>query len=262
MNIMMIIKAVLVVGVLGLVFGIGLSIAHKKLYVKVDPRIEQVKEYLGGANCGACGYAGCDAFAEAAVEGRAKPSGCPAGNAKAIGKILGVDVEAAEPKVARLICQGSDGVAKERFEYDGYQSCRVAASIAGGSKLCRYACLGFGDCIPYCAFGAISVKDGVAVFDAEKCTGCGACVSACPRSAIALMPEDSKVIVRCRNSDVARVARAVCMKACIGCGRCTKECKYDAIHVENGFARIDAAKCTRCGECAKVCPCGCITTEN
>ncbi len=112
-----------------------------------------------------------------------------------------------------------------------------------------------------CAFGAISMKDGIANIDPDKCTACGQCVKTCPRSAIKLLPLSAKVIVRCRNSDVARVARAVCMDACIGCGRCKKECQYEAITVENGFARIDPDKCTRCGACAAVCPCKCITID-
>ena len=105
------------------------------------------------------------------------------------------------------------------------------------------------------------IENGIAHIDPDKCTACGACVKACPRSVISLMPESQNVIVRCRNSDVARAARAVCMDACIGCGRCKKECKYDAIVVENGYARIISEKCTRCGECAAVCPCKCITIE-
>ena len=112
-----------------------------------------------------------------------------------------------------------------------------------------------------CAFGAITMKDGIANINPDKCTACGQCVKTCPRSAIKLLPLSAKVIVRCRNSDVARVARTVCMDACIGCGRCKKECQYEAITVENGFARIDPEKCTRCGACAAVCPCKCITIE-
>ena len=81
------------------------------------------------------------------------------------------------------------------------------------------------------------------------------------RGVIKLLPLSSNVIVRCRNSDVARVARAVCADACIGCGRCKKECQYEAITVEGGFARIDPDKCTRCGACAAVCPCKCITID-
>lgn len=261
MDFVPVLLALAVLGVIGLIFGVILTIADKKLKVEVDPRIQAVRDNLGGANCGACGFAGCDAFADAIVSGNAKPSGCPAAGAAAverIGKIMGVSVEMGEKKVARVICQGVNGIAKERYEYDGYRSCATASTIAGGPKLCRFACIGLGDCMQVCKFGAIDMRDGIANIDEAKCVACGACIDKCPRSAIGLMPAEKKVMVLCRNSDSGREARAACMKACIACKRCEKECKYDAIKVENGFAHIDPEKCTRCGECAKVCPCGCI----
>ena len=261
---MTILYAGILLGALGIIFGGVLSFASKKFHVEVDERVAQVRECLGGANCGACGYPGCDGFAAAVVAGEAPVNGCaPAGEkgAKAIGKIMGVDAGATEKLVARVLCQGENGIAKERYQYDGYQSCSTAAGLAGGPKDCRFACLGLGDCMDKCAFGAIHMENGIAHIAPEKCTACGACVKACPRSVIKLLPVSSKVIVRCRNSDTARAARAVCMDACIGCGRCKKECQYEAITVENGFARIDPDKCTRCGACAAVCPCKCITID-
>ena len=221
---MAILYAGLVLGGIGLVFGLILTFASKAFHVDVDERVQQVRACCAGANCGACGYAGCDGFAEAVVKGEAPVNGCkPAGaeGAKKIAAIMGVDAGASEERqVARVRCQGIKGVAKERYTYDGYRSCAVAAGIAGGP-----------------------------------------CVEACPRSVIELLPVSQSVIVRCRNSNVARAARAVCMKACIGCGRCKKECQYDAIVVENGYARILPDKCVRCGSCAAVCPCNCITIE-
>ena len=261
---MTILYAGLLLGILGVIFGGVLSFASKKVHVEVDERIEKVRECLGGANCGACGYPGCDGFAAAVVAGKAPINGCaPAGEkgVKGIAAIMGMEAEAGEKMVARVLCQGENGIAKERYAYDGYQSCATAAGLAGGPKDCRFACLGLGDCMDKCAFGAISMKDGIAHIDENKCTACGACVKTCPRAVIKLLPLSSNVIVRCRNSDVARVARAVCMDACIGCGRCKKECQYEAITVEGGFARINPDKCTRCGACAAVCPCKCITID-
>ncbi len=259
-----IIAAFTALGALGLIFGLMLGVAGKKLSVETDPRVDKVRECLGGANCGACGLAGCDVFAEAVVKGEIKPEACTPGGAqtaKSIAGILGVEVEEREPMVARVICQGTDGIARERYEYDGYKSCRAAASLAGGPKLCRFACVGLGDCMNSCVFNAINMVNGVAHIDEKLCKACGACVAACPRGVIELRPLEARVLVRCRNSDSGRLARSSCMKACIACRRCVKACEYGAVAVENGFARIDVDKCTRCGECAKVCPCGCITVE-
>lgn len=261
---MTILYAVLLLGVLGLIFGGVLTYADKKFHVEVDERIAQVRECLGGANCGACGYAGCDAFAAAVVKGEAPINGCaPAGDkgVKRISEIMGQTAPEGEKLVARVLCQGSNGIAVERYKYDGYKSCATAAALAGGPKACRFACLGLGDCMDKCKFDAISMKNGIACIDASKCAACGVCVKTCPRSVIELLPMSQSTIVRCRNSDVARVARSVCMDACIGCGRCKKECQYEAITVQNGFAKIDPLKCTRCGACAAVCPCKCITID-
>ncbi len=250
-----------VLGALGLIFGLALNYAGKKFAVETDERVNRVRECLGGANCGACGYAGCDAFAEAVVKGEAKVNGCaPAGEkgAKAIAEIMGVETAASERMVARVLCQGANGVAKERYVYDGYKSCAVAAGIAGGPKECRFACIGLGDCMAHCSFGAIKMQDGLCVIDEDVCRGCGTCVANCPRGVIKLLPASQKVMVKCRNSDVAREARRVCMHACIGCGLCKKNCPSDAITVENGFARIDPEKCINCGKCASVCPCQAI----
>ena len=261
---MTILYAGLLLGALGIIFGGVLSFASKKFHVEVDERIGKVRECLGGANCGACGYPGCDGFAAAVVEGKAPINGCaPAGEKglKAIAAIMGQDAGASEKMVARILCQGENGIAKERYAYDGYQSCATAAGLAGGPKDCRFACLGLGDCMDVCAFGAIKMENGIAHIDPDVCTACGNCVKVCPRGVIKLLPLSASVTVRCRNSDVARMARAVCMTACIACGRCKKECQYDAIVVEGGFARILPDKCTRCGACAAVCPCKCITIE-
>ena len=247
----------LIVAVIGLILGALLGMASKKFYVKTDERVEQVREYCAGAGCGACGFASCDAFAEAVVKGEAPVNGCrPGGNeaAKGIAEVMGVAAQETSPIVARVICQGSTAVAKERYNYNGIPSCRVAAGIAGGPKQCRFSCIGLGDCMAKCAFGAIHMENNLCVIDEDKCTGCGACVEECPRNVIRLLPKKQSVYVHCRNVDKARMARDVCMTACIACARCKKACQYDAITVEGGLATIDPEKCTRCGECAKVCP--------
>ena len=253
--------AAAILGVLGLVFGLVLTFADKKFRVHVDERIEKVRACLGGANCGACGYTGCDGFAEAVVKGEVKPNAClPAGEkgVKAIAEIMGVDAEVEEQKIPRVLCSGRIGVAFTRYRYDGYKSCAVADSLAGGPKMCRFSCVGLGDCMDHCVMGAIKIVDGLAEIDYTKCIACGECAKHCPRGTIKMLPESQSVYVNCRNTDNAREAKAVCMSACIGCGRCKRECKYDAIYIENFFAHIDPDKCTRCGACAKVCPCSSI----
>ena len=262
MNWLAVLAAVGVLGALGLVFGLLLGFAGKKFAVKTDERVEKVRSYLGGANCGACGYAGCDAYAEAVVKGEAKPTLCTPGGdkaAKAIGAVMGLTVEGNErPKVARVRCNGTCDNVSQRYEYTGVKSCRAAASIAGGPKECQFACLGYGDCLSRCKFGAISMEDGIAHVDPMLCTGCGMCEDTCPRDIIHLLPRDKTVVVTCRNKAIGKIARMQCKTACIGCRRCEKNCPSHAIHVENGVAVIDDALCTRCGACLLGCPMHCI----
>ena len=256
-----ILSALGVLGVLGLVFGLVLGVVGKKFAVETDERVAQVRECLGGANCGACGYAGCDAFAEAVVKGEAPANGCTPGGAKAaaaIGAIMGVEVSATEPKVARVRCNGTCENAAVRYTYTGLTSCRAAAAISGGPKECHYGCLGYGDFMARCAFGAISLADGIAHVDADKCTGCGMCEEACPRGIIHLLPRDKTIVVTCRNKAIGKLARLQCKTACVGCRRCERNCPSDAIHVEDGVAVIDESKCTRCGACVAGCPMHCI----
>ena len=213
---MSILYAGLVLGAIGLIFGLVLTFAAKAFHVDVDERVEQVRECLAGANCGACGYPGCDGFAKAVVEGKAAVTGCtPAGNegAKKIAAIMGVEAADTERKVARVLCQGVKGEAKEKYAYDGYQSCRVAAGLAGGPKLCRFSCIGFGDCADKCNFNAITMVDGIAHIDEDHCVGCGACVADCPTDAISE-----------RNG-----AYVVDEGMCIDCGACGDNCPVGAI---------------------------------
>lgn len=258
---MNILFATLVLGLLGLVFGLLLTIASKKFHVEVDPRIEEVRSCLAGANCGACGYPGCDACAEAVVKGKVGSNCCPpGGNAAAtkIAAIMGVEAQESEPMVACVMCQGSIGFAQDRYTYDGYKSCRAAAGIAGGPKDCHFSCIGLGDCMDHCMFDAIHVKGGVAKVDPTKCTACGACIENCPRKVIRLVPVSARVRVTCSNGDSAKLANGVCLRSCLGCGRCVRTCKQEAISIVDGHAQIDYTKCTRCGDCAAVCAHKCI----
>ena len=254
--------AVIIVSSIGFIAGLGLSIASVVMAVKTDEKVEQLRAELPGANCGACGYSGCDNYAEALAKGEAKPGLCAPGgpemNAK-LGEILGVSVEMAEPMVATVKCNGTCDHVQNKMHYTGVSTCKAANMMYGGTLACSFGCLGFGDCQQACQYGAIEVINGKACVHPEKCTACTACAKACPKSIIKMMPKErvyAKVV--CSNKDKGVVARKVCEAACIGCGKCAKVCPTEAIVIENNLARIDYEKCIACGKCIEECPAKCI----
>lgn len=253
-----IIISLAVLGILGIVFGIILGVASKKFAVEVDERVSAVRELLPGANCGGCGFPGCDGFAAAVVEGTAEPNGCAPCSAENVAKIaavMGKTVEAGDRKVARLLCAGTNEHCKPKADYSGLHDCKAAAMVAGGFKQCRNACLGLGTCAKVCAFGAIKIgEDGLCHVDEAKCTACGKCVDACPVAALTLMPETAAPIVACRNTRVGKVVISECAVGCIGCGKCVKACAFDAIALKDRVAVIDYNKCKNCLACLDVCP--------
>lgn len=258
MDVMNIVYAVVVLGVLGALFGLVLAVASKVFEVKKDPREEAILSHLAGANCGGCGYPGCAGCAAAILAGDAPVTACaPAGaeNAAAIAEIMGMAAPTGERQVAFVRCNGGTN-AKKRYEYVGVKDCISATKVAGGPLECQFGCLGFGSCVAACQFGAMSIgPNGAAVVDKDKCTNCGACMKACPRHLIVSVPaSERKVHVACANLDKGKAAMNVCSSSCIGCGLCEKECKKDAIHVVNGVAVVDYDKCIGCKMCTKVCP--------
>ena len=257
MDMQNVIYAVAVLFIMGIVFAILLGVAAKVFAVEVDERIPLVRECLPGANCGGCGFPGCDGLAAAIVEGRAPVNGCPVGGAAAaekIAKVLGVEVAEGERNVAHVKCNGGCN-AKDNFEYRGVKDCLAATKVCGGdAKACRYGCFGFGSCVAACKFDAIHVENGVAVVDKEKCTNCGACCAACPHHLIVEVPYKQKVFVNCSNKDKGPAVTKVCANSCIACGMCERTCKFDAIHVVDNVAVIDYSKCKNCTMCAKACP--------
>ncbi len=257
MNFYNILAAVLIVGGTGLLFGCLLAFAAIIFKVSRDERIDKITEVLPGANCGACGYAGCGAYAAAIVSDGAPINACSVGKdpvAQQIGKIMGKKAEKVEPKVARVLCGGVCSASLEKYEYHGIQSCVAEAKLAGGAKACPYGCLGLGTCQAACQFGAISIVDGVAVINEEKCTACGQCIQKCPKHIIQFVPKKNKTWVRCANADKGAVTNKYCKNGCIGCRMCEKVCPTGAIKVEDNYASIDYSKCINCGECAKKCP--------
>ena len=165
---MEIVYTILVLGALGIVFGLVLTFADKKFAVPVDEKVARIREAVAGANCGACGYPGCDGFSAAVAKGEAPIDGCTPGGSKtlkAIAEIMGVSAQESAPKVARVLCQGATGIVKPRYEYNGLTSCALANGFAGGPSMCQYGCMGLGDCYRACKFDAIRIVNDLAVID-------------------------------------------------------------------------------------------------
>ncbi len=263
MNVKNIIVATAVVAIVGLVIAALLSLAEKVFYVKTDARESQVRDCLGGNNCGACGYAGCDALAKAIVSGEAAVNACPpAGQSGAdkIAEIMGVEAQTLVRKTAFVACSGTCDKRNKNYNYFGSETCKeVKIGIGMGEMSCRYGCIGYGDCANVCDNRAIRLVDGKAVIDDELCVACGKCVKACPQGIIQIVPYGSKYRVQCVNHDRGKAVKVNCDAGCIGCGLCAKNCPKDAIDIVNNVAAIDYEKCVGCGLCAKKCPVGVIT---
>lgn len=245
---------------LGGILGFVLAFLSKKLHVEEDARKERILELLPGANCGGCSFAGCAAFADALLAGKAHPSSCgglEGEKQEEICALLGMESRITEKTVARVMCSGGDR-AKEKYVYEGIRDCRIAARLAGGNKMCKNGCTGLGNCERACPYHAITVKDGVAVVDAKLCRGCCACVAACPKGLIRMVPASCAFGVQCASVHKGAFVMKVCEVGCIGCKKCEKVCEEKAVTVENFVAVIDPTKCTSCGACAKVCPRGII----
>jgi Na+-translocating ferredoxin:NAD+ oxidoreductase RNF subunit RnfB len=244
---------------LGLLFGGVLAWANIKFSVEQDARVDQILEALPGVNCGACGYPGCSAFAEAVAHGKAPVNGCPVGRQKVadeISRIMEVSHgDKDERYTASLICRGNHEVAKTKMVYHGIQDCRAATLMDGGDKSCKYGCLGLGTCVRVCPFDAISMADnGLPVFDPLLCTGCNKCKNACPKGVIRMVPDSATVEIACNSHDKGAAVLKVCKVGCIACGKCVKTCPVDAISMVDNLAVIDAHECINCGACIKVCP--------
>lgn len=243
-----------IVGGIGLFFALALTIAGRVFEVEVNEDVQRVRDVLPGANCGACGYAGCDLYAQAVAERKAEPNLCTPGGpstAEKIGEILGLDVDAPDMPVLKTLCCPDT---KQVFEYSGIQTCQAAVMNYMGEGTCTYACLGFGDCVAACQYGAIKMQDNIPIIDPELCTRCGLCVKACPKNLIQYLDGDFGYYVACVNKEIGRVTNRSCKNGCIACMLCVKACEYDAIHVIDNVAIIDQEKCTRCGKCYDVCP--------
>lgn len=251
----------------GLVFGLILAAANKKFAIEVNPLIHLVEDILPKGQCGACGYAGCMAYAEAVVtDPNIPPNLCTPGKApvaKLVGELTGKVAEEVAPRLAYVKCSGTLHNAVTAYEYNGIQDCTAATLLQGGPKGCQYGCMGFGSCVKVCPFDAMKMgEEGLPIIDASKCTGCGKCENVCPKKVITLTPIGMPVAVACNSRDKGALAKKLCRVACIGCGICAKNCQHQAIKMENNLAMVDSTICMeKCSEktCLAKCPTGAIT---
>ena len=250
--------------VLGGAFGLGLALAARRFHVAVDPRVEDVAEALPNANCGACGYAGCAAFAGAVVKGEAPVDGCVPGGAEcaqAVARILGVEFAGGGQRRRAVVrCQGGWAEARREFAYQGIDDCRAAKLIQGGPKLCKHGCLGFGTCVSACPFDAIAMgPNGLPIISEERCGGCGLCVEACPVGVIALVPSEQRVFFACSNPDAkGKAMKEMCSRGCIKCRLCVKATESGSITWSDGLPSIDHAKWDDPDAAIEKCPMGCF----
>jgi len=241
-----ILDSALILGGLGLFFGFLIAMANKKFYVWEDPRINEVEQLLPNSNCGACGQPGCRAFAEGLVKGTLQPSGCTVMGQEDIDDVasfLGVDAGAASKRVARLLCAGGKDEAMRNSDYAGLETCKAAASVAGGGKACNWGCLGLGDCERACLLDAIFMNDDLLpVVIPERCTACNDCVVACPKDLFELMPIEQKLIVQCKNLLKGDAAEDLCSVACNACNRCVADSEPGVIEMIDNLAVINYEK--------------------
>jgi electron transport complex protein RnfB len=266
-----IIYTIITLVAIGAAAAIILYFVAQKFKVYEDPRIDEVEEALPAANCGGCGFPGCRNFAETLVKSDSWDDlFCPVGGNDTMSKaaaILGREAIEQAPKVAVVRCNGTPEFRPRHTQYDGAATCAIAHSLYAGEGGCPYGCLGEGDCVVVCTFDAIHmdpVTDLPVVID-DKCTACGACVEACPRSIIELRKKNKKerkIFVSCINQEKGAVAKKNCSVACIGCSKCFKVCPYEAITMENNKAFIDSEKCKLCRKCVVECPTNAILELN
>lgn len=263
-----VIWGVVVFTLVGIFFGVALAATARQFHVASDPLIDQVRNELPSANCGACGFAGCQGYAESVVQDVATaPSLCSPGGKGVAQKVATLTHKAATEvleKIALIRCSGTTAVAIQQAQYEGIPTCSAASLAFGGPKACKNGCLGLGDCERVCPFDSIHVKeDGIAVVNEETCTGCGLCVSACPKNILALYPKAHRIELACVAVDKSSVVRPTCIVGCVTCRKCVNACPAGALSWSGKTIEIDHEKCMAYGPscefaCSDICPTGVI----
>ncbi len=264
-----VIFSLVTLGSVGLIFAVLLAFLDKKLSIEEDEKLQEILNVLPGINCGACGFSGCRAFAEAAIRRKSIFSGCIPGGASVndkIKNILGIsEVTTTKRKIAICHCTADKSQKKSSSDYYGLLTCK-AADITEGVIDCIYGCLGLGDCVRVCPVGAITLREGRVYVDINLCIGCGKCVEACPRGLFELVELGKKALyyVGCSNREKALDVKRVCSKGCIGCGICSR-LKDSPFKVEENLSRIDRKRefsLEVLEEARNKCPTKCIVSVN
>ncbi len=252
----------LILAGVGLLCSALLVVAAKYFSTEQNAREAALRECLPGANCGACGFSGCDGYAKALDEGTTEKTNLcvPGGDKTAadLAEILGTEAEDVVELVAYVACGGTCDASGRKYDYRGMPSCVAANAAFSGDRFCSFACLGYGDCTRVCPRNAISIEGGIAKIESSRCIGCGLCAKTCPHGIIHLVKDTTRVVVKCTNKDKGAEVRKICKSGCIGCGKCEKNCPTGAITVKDNLATIDYDKCTACGLCAEACPVHCL----
>lgn len=254
--------AVLILAGIGVVAAVLLVLADRFMSVPEDETFTKIRACLPGANCGGCGYAGCDGYADALAKGKeTEINKCAAGGQKsldALAEVTGKSAGSMEKMVAFVRCRGTHDVTEKKDTFDGMKTCKAAKLLFGGDGACAFGCIGYGDCAVVCPEQGINIIQGLAHVNTKRCIGCGACKNVCPQQLIVLLPETEHSVVACMNHEKGPVVNSHCKNGCIGCGLCVKKCPSEAIHLEKNLAVIDLEKCTGCNACKEACPKKCI----
>jgi electron transport complex protein RnfB len=253
---------------LGILLGLGLAFASRLLAVRRDERVEAIEKILPGANCGACGFAGCAAYAAEIVGGEVALDLCTVGGpdvAARVAEIMGVEYEsgAAGRRVPQVHCRGGGSAAQRAFEYTGVADCVALYALFGGDKVCKYGCLGLGSCIQVCPVDAICYDaDGLVWVNKEICISCGQCVKVCPTGVMQWLPYEADYLVACNSKDKGGQVRKYCKVGCIACKICEKKSPEGGYKVEDNLSRIDYKVTGDRREGAEACPTKCIVKND